>query len=163
MSHVPETGERKLLHFAQVLVAAGKLREADDVLARLPTALSPTGRLASLQAKADLLAARRQWREARTVLTELLQSAPLNGHALLALGATYTAEDDLIHAAFAFEQALQIADSSYRASLELANIELKNRHYDKCAEYLKKALSIEKSEAVEDYLTRVKTLMTGDR
>jgi hypothetical protein len=48
------------------------------------------------------------------------------------------------------------------ASLELANIEVKNRHYAKCVEYLQKALSIEKSDAVEDYLTRIKTLVSKD-
>ena len=53
----------------------------------------------------------------------------------------------------------QIAGSTYRASLELVNIELKNRHYDKCVEYLQKALSIEKTDAVEDFLVRVKTLV----
>jgi tetratricopeptide (TPR) repeat protein len=158
----PDIGERKLLRFAQVLIAAGKLPEAEEVLQRLPAQLTPAGRVNLLQTKADLLAARQRWPEARRVLEELLQIAPLNGRALLGLGATYAAEDDLVHATFAFEAAYQISDSCYRASLELANIELKNRHYDKCVEYLKKALSIEKTDAVEDFLARVKTLGAGD-
>ena len=155
----PDVGERKLLHFAQVLIASGRLPQAEEVLARLKTGLTPAGRLIYLQDRADLLAARRQWAEARKELQELLQTAPLNGPALLSLGRTYANEDDLIHAAFAFESAYQISDSTYRASLELANLELQNRHYDKCVEYLQKALSIEKTDAVQDYLVRVKTLI----
>jgi tetratricopeptide (TPR) repeat protein len=155
----PALGERKLLHYAQVLITAGKLPQAEEVLGRLKGELTPAGHLEYLQTRADLLAARRQWPEARQLLQELLRAAPLNGRALLSLGHTYTSEDDLIHAAFAFEAAYQIADSTYRASLELANIELKNRHYDKCVEYLQKALSLERTEAVEDYLTRIKTLV----
>ncbi len=155
----PNVGERKLLHFAQVLIASEKLSQAEEVLGRLKMELTPAGRLVYLQTKADLLSARKQWPDARKLLQELLQTEPLNGRALLSLGRTYAAEDDLIHAAFAFDSAYQISDSTYRASLELANIELKNRHYEKCVEYLQKALSIEKTDAVEDYLARVKTLV----
>jgi Tfp pilus assembly protein PilF len=82
----------------------------------------------------------------------------LNGKALLGLGRTYTGQDDLPHATFAFEAALQSPDSTYAASLELANIELKNRHFDKSVEYLEKALKIERTSAVEDYLARIRTL-----
>ena len=155
----PALGEGKLLHFAQVLITAGKLPQAEEVLGRLQGDLTPAGHLEYLQTRADLFAARQQWPEARRQLQELLRTAPLNGRALLGLGHTYAAEDDLIHAAFAFEAAYQIADSTYRASLELANIELKHRHYEKCVEYLQKALSLERTEAVEDYLTRIKTLV----
>ena len=49
--------------------------------------------------------------------------------------------------------------SAYQASLELANIELRNRHYAKAVEYLEKALSIEKTDTVQDYLARVRTLV----
>jgi hypothetical protein len=48
------------------------------------------------------------------------------------------------------------------ASLELANIEIKNRHYTKSVEYLQRALSIEKTDAVQDFLVRVKTLAAKD-
>jgi tetratricopeptide (TPR) repeat protein len=103
MAVTPDVGERKLLHFAQVLVAAEKLPLAEDMLGRLKVAeLTPAGRPVYLQTKSDLLAARKQWREARKLLEELLQTEPLNGRALLSLGRTYAAEDDLVHAAFAF-------------------------------------------------------------
>jgi predicted Zn-dependent protease len=158
----PELGERKLLRLAQALIAGGTLSRAREVLASLGAPLSPEGRLAFLQTESDLLAAGKKWPEARRPLEELLRLAPLNGRALLSLGRTYLAEGNLPRATFAFEAACQIDDSAYRASLELANIELKNRHYAKSAEYLQKALSIEKTDAVEDYLARVKTLAGKD-
>ena len=155
---VPDTGGPLLLRFAQVLLTAGKLDEAEKVLGRFPPGPTAPGRLVFLQVRADLLAARKQWPEARKLLQELLQSAPLNGRALLSLGISYLGEDDPIHAGFAFEAASQVSDSAYRADLELANLELKKRHYDKCADYLRKALSLERSEAVADYLSRVNSL-----
>lgn len=160
MTLMPEVGGRMLLRFAQVLITTGKLDQAEQVLGRFKAGPSAPGQLTYLQTKADLFAARKKWPEARAVLQELLQSAPLNGRALLSLGNTYLGEDDSVHAAFAFEAASQIHDVAYRADVELANLELKARHYEKCADYLQKALGIEHTEAVEDYLTRVKTLVS---
>jgi tetratricopeptide (TPR) repeat protein len=155
----PALGEQKLLNLAEVLIGDGKWLEAENALKALPATLSPDGRINFLQARANLLSAQKKWVDARKELKELLKLEPLNGKALLTLGRTYTAEEDLPHATFAFEAAFQIPNCTYRASLELANIELKNRHYDKSVGYLEKALSIERTSAVEDYLARVKTLL----
>jgi tetratricopeptide (TPR) repeat protein len=155
----PELGEQKLLNLAQALTADGKWREADKVLGLLPATLSPESRINFLQTKADLLAAQKKWADARKELQELLKLAPLNGKALLSLGRAYAAEDNVPRATFAFEAAFQIPNYTYRASLELATIELKNRHYDKSVEYIEKALSIERTSAIEDFLARVKTLV----
>ena len=155
----PELGEQKLLNLAQALSGDGKWRQAEEVLGFLPAKLSPEGRITFLQTRADLLAAQKKWADARKELQALLELAPLDGRALLSLGRAYAAEDDLPHAIFAFEAAFQIPNYTYRASLELATIELKNRHYDKSVEYLEKALSIERTSAVEDYLARVRTLI----
>ena len=111
------------------------------------------------QAKADLYAAERRWPDARAQAEDILKEDPLNGRALLSLGRAYAAEDNLPRATLAFESAAAIKSSTYEASLELANIELKNRHYAKSAEYLQKALNIERSDAVEDDLARVKALV----
>ncbi len=155
----PALGEQKLINLAQVLIGDGKWRQAEETLGSLPATLSPDGRINFLQAKADLLAAQKKWAEARKELQELLQLAPLNGKALLSLGRAYAAEENEPRAMFAFEAAYQIPNCTYRASLELANIELKNRHYDKSVGYLEKALSLERTSAVEDCLARVKTLL----
>jgi tetratricopeptide (TPR) repeat protein len=155
----PELGERKLLRLAEALATDHQLQQAQDVLTKLPASLSAESEINSLQIKADILAAQKKWADARTHLQKLLQLAPLNGKALLSLGRTYAAEDDLPRASFAFEGALQSPDFTYAASLELANIELKNRHYDKSVEYLEKALKIERTSAVEDYLARIRPLV----
>jgi predicted Zn-dependent protease len=155
----PAQGEQKLIHFAEVLIAGGQFAQAQEVLGSMKAELTPAGRINVLQAKSSLLVARKQWREARQELEELLKLAPLNGKALLSLGLAYAGEDDLPHATLAFEAACQIPESAYRADLELANIELKNRHYDQSITYLEAALKIEKTDAVQNYLTRIKTLV----
>jgi tetratricopeptide (TPR) repeat protein len=153
-----DRGEQKLFRLVRVLIAADKLSEADQALGALKTDLSPEGRRALLQSRADLLIARKRWAEARAEAEALLRLAPLDGHALLTVGLTYAEERDVPRAMLAFEAAYRIPESAYRASLELAGIELKNRRYAKSVEYLEKALSIQKTEAVEDYLARVRTL-----
>jgi tetratricopeptide (TPR) repeat protein len=154
----PEQGERQLLRFAQVLIANGRLKEAEGVLDGLPASLTPVGRIGSLQARSDLFAARKQWIAARKALEELLKEAPLNGKALLSLGEVYATEGDFIHAGFALEAAYKVPETTYQACIELANIELKNRHFSKCAEYLQTALNIERTDELQDYLDRVKAL-----
>lgn len=154
-----DRGEQRLIRFAQVLIAAGKLAEAEQTLGTLKTDLTPQGRLAVLQSRADLLIARKRWADARTEAETLLKLAPLSGRALLTVGRTYAEERDVPRAMLAFEAAYRIPESTYRASLELAGLELKNRRYAKSVEYLEKALSIQKTETVEDYLARVKTLL----
>lgn len=158
----PESGESKLLRYAQVLTGAEKYRQASEVLKSLEGKLTPQGQLAFLQTKADLLAAQKRWPEARKELDALLKLVPLDGRALLSLGRAYAAEGDAAHATFAFESALRSPTTTYRASLELADIELKNRHYQKSAIYLEKALNLERTEAVANLLARVKTLAASE-
>lgn len=155
----PQLGESKLLHYAAVLIAGGKLDGADQVVRTLEAAkLTLDGQLALMQTKADLLAARQNWVEARAELERLIKLVPMNGRALLSLGRTYAAEENWPRATLVFETAYRIPSATYRASLELANIELKNRHYDRSIEYLEKALSLRKTDGIEDYLARVRTL-----
>lgn len=158
-----EIGERKLLHFAQVLITGRRLEEAERLLSSLPRELTPPGRLEFLQAEADLRIAQQRWAEARKALDELLALAPLNGRALLGLGTTYVAEEDFARAGFAFEAAYRVEATRYRASLELANLELKNRRYDRSVEYLEQALRLQKTDEVEDYLARIKALLPASR
>jgi tetratricopeptide (TPR) repeat protein len=155
----PDLGEKKLLTLADMLIYSRNLPLAQQVLDSLGGQLTPAGRIAVLQARADLLAAKNKWPEARRQLDEVLQLDPLNGRALLGLGRVYVAEENLPRAQLAFEAAYQIPDSLYRACLELATLELKNRHFAKTVEYLEKALSIEKTVPVQDFLARVRALL----
>ena len=157
-----DVGERKLLHYAQVLIFAKKLPDAERVLGTFSTEGEDADGIELRQTRADLLAAEKKWPEERQELDGLLRLEPLNGRALISLGRSYAAEDDVPRATLAFETAYGVKDSTYIASLELANIELKNRHYAKSVDYLQKALSIEKTDEVQDFLVRVKSLVVKD-
>jgi len=159
---VPETGEQKLLRLAQTLIAAGRWAEAEKALAALPANLSPAGRTARLMARAQMASGAKHWADARRDLEAVLADAPMHGPALLALGEVHVGEGDDIKAAMVFESATRVPDAAYRASLELANLELRNRHYARTVEHLQRALSLERSEAVEDYLGRVKVLVNEE-
>ncbi len=158
----PETGEQKLLRLAQVLAAAGRTAEAEAALKALPANLSPAGRTASLLVRAKLESDTKRWADARRDLETVLATEPMSGPALLALGAVHIGEGDDTRAALAFESATRVPDAAYRASLELANLELRNHHYARTVEHLQRALRLERTPAVEDYLERVKTLVTDD-
>src|SRR6478736_1208911 len=159
---VPETGEQKLLRLAQTLIAAGRGAEAEKALAALPANPTPAGRTARLMARAQIASGAKRWAEARRDLEEVLADAPMNGAALLALGEVHVGEGDDTGAALVFESATRVPAAAYRASLELANLELRNRHYARTVEHLQRALSLERSEAVEDYLGRVKVLVNEE-
>ena len=154
----PDVGGPKLVRYAGALVSSGRLEDAARVLSMVKPVEVGRGGIDLMQARADLLAAQRKWPEARAQIEELLRLDPMNGRALISLGRAYNAEDDVPRATLAFEAAYRILGSTYTASLELANIELKARHYPKCVEYLQKALSIERTDAVQDFLVKVRTL-----
>ncbi|MBI5425513.1 MAG: tetratricopeptide repeat protein [Opitutae bacterium] len=155
-------GEEKLLHFARVLAAAGRLDDAEKTLAALRGELTPTAQRALHQTRADLHLARKNWPAARREAEALLALAPLDGRALLTLGRTYAAEQEIPRATLAFESARRASETTYAASIELANIELRNRHYAKAAEHLEKALSLQRTDEVATYLARVRALLVPD-
>lgn len=158
----PATGHEKLLRFAQVLISGNRFSDAERVLAVMKGDLPPATQIDYLQTKADLHFGMSQWADARREIEALLKIAPLNGRALLTLGRAYASEEDTARAVFAFEAAYQVPDATYRASLELANLQLKNRDYATSVKYLEKALSIRRTDAVEDYLARIKNLVASD-
>lgn len=152
----PQLGEKKLIRYAQMLTDAGRYAEAQKALDGLAATVSPASRAVYLEARASLYTTQQRWADARRELEALLALDPLNGRALLRLGRLHLAQDDPAHAQLAFEAAYRVSDTTYLASLELANLELKNRHYPKAVEYLEKALSIERSDLVVEFLGRVK-------
>lgn len=151
-------GERKTLQLVRVLMACSEWQKAEALLNELGK-LGVENRAAFLQTEADLLAAQQKWGAARKALDELLRLNPMDGHALVSLGRTYAAEGDEVHATLAFEAAVQTKEGAHPASLALAHIELKHRHYERSVSYLETALSIERNQDVEDILTRVRSLV----
>lgn len=155
----PATGEQKLLRLAQTLMAAGRPTEAAAALRALPPTVSPAGRITQLLVQAQIASAAERWVDARRDLDAVLAAEPMNGAALIALAAVDVAQNDDTHAAFLLEAAIRVPASAYRACLELANLEMRLRHYRRSVELLKQALSIEQSDTVADYLARVQTLV----
>jgi tetratricopeptide (TPR) repeat protein len=154
-------GEQRLLRLAQTLVGAGRPAEAVAALKALPANLSPAGRTTRLLVQAQIASAAQRWADAKRDLEAILGDEPMNGQALLALGAVHVAEKDDARAAFLFEAAERVPATAYRANLELANLELRQRNYARSVEHLEKALSLEHSDTVADYLARVRTLVDG--
>ncbi len=155
-------GEEKLLHFARVQLAAERLNEAEASLAALRGELTAPAHLARLQLRADLCLARQRWADARREAEALLALAPLDGRAQLTIGRAFNGEKDTARATLAFEAAQRIADTAYAASLELANLALRSRHYAQAAEHLEKALGLQRTDEVAAYLARVKTLLVSE-
>jgi tetratricopeptide (TPR) repeat protein len=155
-------GEQRSLQLARILINRSEFNEAQTLL----DSLAPTGAGADgpafLQAKADLLCARKQWSAARTVLQQLLQREPMNGDALVSLGRTYLGDGDETHAELAFESAVQTTTGVRAASIALANLELKHRHFEQCAAHLERAIELERNRELEDILGRVRPLIPKD-
>jgi tetratricopeptide (TPR) repeat protein len=154
-------GPQNTLQLLRTLIASSEWDKAQALLNEIEPTFVAGGREEVLQVKADLFSARKQWGAAKDTLHELLRLAPMNGKALVSLGRVYTAEGDTVHATLAFEAAVQTREGVFSASVELATIELKNRHYEKSASYLEKALSFQKTQDLEDILTQVRTLVPG--
>jgi tetratricopeptide (TPR) repeat protein len=154
----PKLGAKRAATYAQGLIAEGRFDQAGQILRSIESNLPPESRILWLESRIELLVAEEQWPEARREVGELLKLDPLNGNALLRLGKIYRIQGDLPRAAFAFEQAYRLPDFTYPACLELSNLSLQSRNYDKSIEYIEKALSIQKSSALQDYLIKLKTL-----
>jgi predicted Zn-dependent protease len=155
---VPETGEEKLLRYAESLAASGRTKEAAATLAALPADLSAKGKSRQLLVQADIESAAHDLDAARRTIESLLADEPLNGRALLALGKINVKQGDDAHAGFTFDTATRVPEAAYRAHLELANLELRQRRYSRSVTHLEAALKIERSDAVADYLARVRGL-----
>lgn len=153
-------GERRTLQLVRVLTARSEWSKAQALLDELGKS-GGEGPEAFLRIQADLLAAQRKWGETRTVLDELLRLNPMDGNALISLGRVYLAERDEVRAILAFEAAIQTDEGAHQASLMLANLELKHRHFERSVSYLEKALSFERNEEIENILTRVRSLVSA--
>ena len=154
-----DVGEPKLLAFAESLAGAGQAAEAERALALAErNKISPAGRVRVRLIRADLLAAQKQWPAARAEFEQVLAAEPLNGRALLGMGRAHLAEEHPERAQLAFESAYQVQATTYRAALELASLSVRFRRYQDAVNYLERALALEKSDAVQDLLRRVRPL-----
>ena len=155
----PELGADRLLLLARALLGAGQLDAAEKTLAAVNFELSRPNQIVFLQARADLAAARERWADAKAPLEALLALDPLNPRALLSLGRVYKAGNDLARADVLFESAARQPETAHRACLELADDALRLRRYARGLDYLERAAAIEKTPALQQYLTKVRLLL----
>ncbi len=151
--------DSRVLQLARMRIARSEWDQAQALLDGIKPRLADALRPEFLLTQADLLSARREWPAARAKLEELLRSDPMNGTALVALGRTYTAEGNDAHATLAFELAIQTREGARPARIELAHIELRNRHFEKSASHLEIALALEKNQDLELILERIRGLV----
>lgn len=149
----------RLIAFAQALTSTGKYESAAEALAALDFDLPPDLSVARHLARADLHAARKEPEKEKEQLDAALALDPLNGRALLAVGRYYKARDDLARADSIFESAAQQAKYAYRACLELADIALKTRRYQRGLEFLERALALEKTVPLQQYIAKIKLVI----
>ena len=155
-------GEVKTFQLVRMMIADSEWEKAQALLDEVGAEVSGGRRREFLQTETELLMARQQWAAARTVLDELLRWDPMNGRALVSLGRAYFELGDEAHATLAFEAAEHTKDGVRQAHIELANLELKNRHFEKSVSHLETAIALEKSPELEDILTRVRILLSND-
>ncbi len=149
-------GTGRLLNLARAQLGSGALDDADMALDAAARVENGTG---VKLVRAEIQAARKNWPASRASAEEILISEPLNGMALMLAGRAYWESDDSLRAALTFERASEIKGFSYAALVELANLELQNRHYAKSASYAQRALLLEYTPALEQFLRQVKALL----
>ena len=79
------------------------------------------------------------------------------GHTKPVASTRFSADGKRIVTTSQFDSTARVWDTE--TSLELANLELRQRHYSRSVEHLKHALTIEHNDTVADYLARVQTLV----
>jgi tetratricopeptide (TPR) repeat protein len=159
----PELVEKRLLQFAKTLGREQLWAAALTVLDALAqTPLTAQSRIACLESRAELEIARENPVEARRAFEALVAEAPAHGNAWIGLGRVYLAEAELAKAVAAFERACEIPESSFRASIELANLEFRNRNYERCLGHLDRALSIQRSPAVQNFRNQIGNLIAPE-
>lgn len=160
----PELVERRLLQLAKNLTSLGRWDAAITVLDALAQSqVTPQGRIAVLETRAELELARRNSPEARRAFEALIAEAPANGNAWIGLGRVYLADADPAKAIGAFERAYEIPETSYRASIELSNIEFKNHNYERCLGFLDHALTIQPTAALVTFRDQIRNLVLPEK
>jgi tetratricopeptide (TPR) repeat protein len=148
-----------LLACAESLTSDGKLSEAEEALAAIDFEIPADARVRLLMARANLYSARHDDRRQKEQLDAALALEPLNGKTLLALGRFYKAQDDVARAEMVLEAAVGQAESAYRACIELADTALKTRRYQRGLDYLERAMNLEKTVPLQQYIAKIKLVI----
>lgn len=155
----PTAGAKRLIGAAMAALEEGRDAEAAEFLATAAKDVPADQRDAFLQTRAELEVVRKEWGAARRDLEAALAARPLYGPLLLRLGQVLKAGGSDTAAREYLEAAARSPASAYRAHLELADLELRARHYRLCADELEQALAVEKSPALQAYLEKIRNLI----
>ncbi len=151
----------RIVRSIQVLLQRGYTREAKTLLTGLKEARqdqfgeSTRAKLLNLEAQLALSQGRDE--EAAEILEKVLENDPLNGNALILLGEYYEKTGDFESSAYFFERALEIPDFQREAQLQLAQIFVRQREYQKAIRQLEGAQQLEYSANVQDFLDAVRS------
>jgi len=149
----------RLIALAESLIASGQLKAAEEALTGADANLAPEENVLLHLARANYFAARADSAREKEQLEGALAIDPLNGRGLLALGRYYKAHDDMARADIALESATRQPEYTYRACVELADVALKTRRYQRGLEYLERAYAIEKDLQLQPYIARIKRVI----
>ena len=161
LKNVPAAGAKRLIALAQLLTDEGQPGAATELLASVEKTLPAEARVPFLQARAELAADRKDWPAARRDLEEAVALKPLHGPLLLRLGQVLKSAGSAIAAEQTFAAAARRPESAYQAHLELADLALRARHFRPCIDHLEQALQLERSPAIQQYLTKIKVLSSS--
>ena len=160
--HSPKVSAECLLACAESLTADGKIPAAEEALAAIDFEVLPETRFRLIMAKAGLYAARHEDQKQKEQLTAALALDPLNGKALLAMGRFHKDHDDMARADIALEAASSQPEYAYRACIELADVALKTRRYQRGLDYLERAMALEKTVLLHQYITKMKLIVADN-
>jgi tetratricopeptide (TPR) repeat protein len=158
----PTAGAKRLIGAAMAALEEGRETDAAEFLATADKDVPAGQRGVFLQTRAELAVARKDWTAARRDLEEALAAHPLDGPLLLRLGQVLKSGGAEIAAREYLEAAARNPESAFRAHLELADLELRAKHYQLCSDQLEQALAIEKSPALQEYLVKIKKLIPNN-
>lgn len=149
----------RLIALAESLVASGQLKPAEEALAGADSNLAPEEAVLLHLARANFYAASEDSKREKEQLDAALALDPLNGRGLFALGRFYKAHGDMARADIALESATRQPEYMYRACVELADVALKTRRYQRGLDYLERAYAVEKDLQLQPYIARIKRVI----
>jgi Tfp pilus assembly protein PilF len=160
--HSVKVSAECLLVCAESLTADGKVSAAQEALAAIDSELPPDLRFRLIMAKAGLYAAQHDDQKQQEQLTAALALDPLSGRALLEMGRFHKEHEDMARADIALEAATNQPEFAYRACIELADIALKTRRYQRGLDYLERAMTLEKTVPLQQYIAKIKVIIADN-
>lgn len=156
-----DMGVDRLVRYAAALTGESDTVRAGEVLDAAAPLATGDQQTAIMQSRAGIHRAREEWAEARDLLTQVIELDPLNGRALYELGQTEEALGEDSDAIFHFEAAAQTPEHAYSANLSLANLHVKQLHFDDAMAAIEKALAAQRSPALLEFQARVQAMQNS--